>query len=459
MRTHIPRRLVVGGVVLGVVSSLLATPLAVASTSPVDGVWRTDGYGTVVAIADGVARQFHTTSVSCLPGPVANQVGPVGRGGTVQFADERRTYTVRARHGHGVLHLDGSVGDVRLRKLPRLPDACTQPPPAGPQATFDVFWTTYAENYPLFAAKGIDWNAVRDRYRPRVRPDTTNDELFDILVEMIQPLGDAHTGVEFDDRRFVGHRPGTTFPTEELEAKVRPFIERRNLGGRELTSYANGLIQYADLPGRIGYLRILTFFAYGDMTWPGEVRAMDAALDAILTRQRTQSMRGLIIDLRINGGGSDALGVRLASRLTNRPYLAYFKHARNDADDPDRFTRPQPIVVTPSDKTRYTGPLVILTGGSQISAGETFTQAMIDRSPRPTRVGENTQGVFSDVLERSLPNGFNFIVPNEEFRTRTGRTFDGTGIPPHIRTPVFTDSEFATNRDSAFDTALTLLTP
>lgn len=453
------RRLLLGGVAIGLAGSLVAAPLAAASTSPVDGVWRTDGYGTIVAIADGVATQYETTSISCLPGTVARQVGPVGSDGTVRFANGPRSYAVRARNGHGVMHQDGTVGDLRLRRLSQLPEACTRPAPTGPLAAFDIFWTTYAENYPFFAAKGIDWKAVRDQYRPRVRPTTSDDELFDILVEMIEPLGDAHTGVEAGDRRFVGHRPGTTFPTEELEARIRPFIERRDLHGRGLTTYANGLIQYADLPDRIGYLRLLTFIAYGDMTsWAGEVKAMDDALNAILTKHRTKTLRGLIIDLRINGGGSDALGIRLASRLTNRPYLAYFKRARNDVADPTRFTRPQPIVVTPSDSPRYTGPLVILTGGSQISAGETFTQAMIGRAPRPTRIGENTQGVFSDVLDRSLPNGFGFIVPNEEFRTRTWQSFDGTGIPPHVRTPVFTDEEFAADRDSAFDKAVTLLT-
>ncbi|WP_277994563.1 hypothetical protein [Streptomyces sp. A10(2020)] len=29
-------------------------------------------------------------------------------------------------------------------------------------------------------------------------------------------------------------------------------------------------------------------------------------------------------------------------------------------------------------------------------------------------------------------------LPNEEFLTRSGRTFDGTGIPPHLTEPVFT---------------------
>jgi C-terminal processing protease CtpA/Prc len=99
----------------------------------------------------------------------------------------------------------------------------------------------------------------------------------------------------------------------------------------------------------------------------------------------------------------------------------------------------------------------MLTGGSQLSAGETFTQAMMNRVPRPVRIGENTQGVFSDTLQRTLPNGWEFILPNEEFRTRDWKTFDGPGIPPDIQTPVFTPAELNGHRDSAFSTALKLL--
>lgn len=109
-----------------------------------------------------------------------------------------------------------------------------------------------------------------------------------------------------------------------------------------------------------------------------------------------------------------------------------------------------------SPKHPYTGPVAILTGGSDVSAGETFVQALLNR-PRTVRIGQNTQGVFSDILERHLPNGWLFGLPDEEFLTRTGRTFDGTGIPPRIRTPVFTAAEVRHDRDSAFDTAMMLL--
>ena len=101
--------------------------------------------------------------------------------------------------------------------------------------------------------------------------------------------------------------------------------------------------------------------------------------------------------------------------------------------------------------------MAILTGGSQLSAGETFTMAMMNRTPRPIRIGENTQGVFSDTMDRTLPNGWTFFLPNEVYRTAAGTSYDGAGIPPDIRRPVFTPAELNGGRDSAFSTAVEYL--
>lgn len=81
----------------------------------------------------------------------------------------------------------------------------------------------------------------------------------------------------------------------------------------------------------------------------------------------------------------------------------------------------------------------------------------MDRSGRTVRIGQPTQGVFSDVMARKLPGGMSAWLPNEEFLTRSGRTFDGTGIPPHFTEPVFTKEEFDEKRDSAFDRAVNVL--
>lgn len=277
---------------------------------------------------------------------------------------------------------------------------------------------------------------------------------------MVKPLYDAHVAVQDGDRVFAQVRPGTVPPGEKLDTKVKKFIVAHDLkDARNLQDFANGRITYADLPGGQGYLRISGFGGYaGDgAPYAAQLAELDRALDTVLGQERTQRLKGLIIDLRINGGGSDALGIHIAERLTDTPYVAYSKRARNNPADPTRHTRPQPAYVKPVQGPRYTGPVAVLTGGSTVSAGESFTQALMERPGKTVRIGQPTQGVFSDVMLRKLPNGMSAWLPNEEFLTRSGRTFDGTGIAPHLTEPVFTEEEFGKKKDSAFERALNVL--
>ncbi|MEU1938497.1 S41 family peptidase [Streptomyces coeruleorubidus] len=451
-----------------VTATVLTLALAAAAAAPAvatpgkpstDGLWRMDGYGTVLSLDGDTFQEFQTTSVSCLKGDTARRTGPdtyTTAYGTV--------LTVRPGPGknRASLGADSSVGHRALRRIHALPADCTRPTPEDPRTAFDVFWHSFAENYPFFAAKGIDWQATRDRYRPKVDQDTTREELFAVFSDMVRPLYDAHVAVRDGDRVFAQVRPGSELPTQELDTKVKKFIGERDLKGAPYRQdFANGRITYADLPGGAdqGYLRISGFGGYtpGDASYAAHLAELDKALDTMLTKDRAQRLKGLIIDLRINGGGSDALGIHIAERLTDQPYVAYAKRARNHPTDPGRHTRPEAIRVVPADEPRYTGPIAILTGGSTVSAGETFTQALINRPGGTVRIGQPTQGVFSDVMERNLPNGMTAILPNEEFLNRSGHTYDGTGIPPHLTEPVFTKEEFAEKRDSAFDRAVSVL--
>ncbi|GHG66780.1 S41 family peptidase [Streptomyces griseocarneus] len=446
-------------------TTLAGTPAATAHsprpapTGPaaaLEGTWRMDGYGTLVSVEDGGRRlrTYETTAAGCLPGVTDARRSRAGE----PFRQEgESTITVtadgpsRARLAHAE-----SVGHRGLRRAGALPAACREGQPAkNPRAVFDTFWQTYAENYPFFAVKGVDWKAVRDRYRPRVTGRTTDAELFGILRKMIEPLHDGHTsivtGYGKDDPRYAGHREDTTLPdgktVERLDAAVAAAV------GVPLRTWGRGAVSYADLPDGTGYLRVTRFTRYTQAgTYEEDSAELDRALDAIFTPERTKALRGVILDLRFNGGGSDRLGLRIAERLTDRPYTAYAKHARNDATDPRKFTAPEPVGVAPHrGGPVYTGPLAVLAGRLTISAGETTTQALMGRTPAPVRIGENTQGSFSDVLERRLPNGWTFGLPNEEYLSAAdGRTtYDGAGIAPHVRTAVFTEEELAAGRDSA----------
>ncbi|MGV9901560.1 S41 family peptidase [Streptomyces sp. NPDC003388] len=425
----------------------------------VDGVWRSDGYGTVLSIHEGRLREYQVTSVSCLPGGGLRRTGRGGDGAVVYTGADATVYRIRPRRlGHSAtLHVDGSVGDRELRRLAALPGKCAQAAPVGARAVFDTFWQTFQENYPFFAAKGIDWQAVGNRYRPKVRDGMTDAELFALLRSMVLPLGDAHVFLDaYGTGFFAQGRPGTTVPSPELDQRAQRYIEQRDLGGTRLRSFAGGRIGYARLPDGTGYLRISGFGGY-DEAGPTYARN-SAVLDETLSEVIEPGLKHLILDLRINGGGSDALALQVAERLTDVPYLAYAKQVRNTPDDPAKFTRPQPVRVRPAPgRFRYTGPLAVLTGGETYSAGETLTQALMQRPARTVRVGQNTQGVFSDILTRVLPNGWAFGLPNEEYLTPSGTTFDGPGIPPDIRAGDFVEDIGRAAPDSAFAQALAAL--
>lgn len=442
-------------IALTLAAGIAAPASSAAGAGPtVDGLWRMDGYGTVLALDHATYQEYQTTSVSCLKGDTARRTGP----GTYTVGGDVLTVRLGRDGDHAILGAAGAVGHRKLVRISALPAACTRPTPKDPLPTFDVFWQSYEENYPFFAAKGIDWHAVRDEYRPQVHKNTTRAELFDFFSRMVRPLYDAHVAVQDGHRVFAEGRPGTEVPTEELDAKVKKFIVARDLANAPyLRDFANGRITYADLAGsgRIGYLRISGFVGYlpdEKASYAAQLAELDRALNTILTPERSRHLHGLIIDLRINGGG-----IHVAQRLTDTPYIAYAKRARNDPTNPNRHTHPEPIPVLPAKAPHYTGPVAVLTGGSTVSAGETFTQALLDRPTRTIRIGQPTQGVFSDVLERELPNGMTAWLPNEEYLTDSGRTFDGTGVPPEVRVPVFTKEEFDKRQDSAFDRAMNLL--
>ncbi|WP_308314269.1 hypothetical protein [Streptomyces sp. GbtcB7] len=150
---------------------LAVGPVAAAhhAADRIEGVWRLDGYGTVLSIEDGRLQEYQATAVSCLRGDTARRTGQGGSGSVSYTGDDATVYRIRPAAGGvgAILHFDGSVGDRRLLRLPALPASCAEAAPTGAPATFDVFWQTFEENYPFFAAKKIDWWAVRDRYRPR----------------------------------------------------------------------------------------------------------------------------------------------------------------------------------------------------------------------------------------------------------------------------------------------------
>lgn len=425
-----------------------------------DGAWGSVGYGFYFSIAGSKLEAYEVTAISCLSSFTATRSGEASEKEGVVFTmvDEPETFVLRAEASpeRRRLHFNGTASDIVIHKLRSPPQVCETTLPDTPQTNFDVFAQTWAEQYGFFDLKNADWSEIVASHRSRVTDGTTPEELFRILKDMIEPFEDAHTSIRAESigERWSGARRSPTWLERADRPRAYQIVEERYLR-TPLRSWCNGQVEYGRLDGGVGYLRIRSFSRYGQSPgFESGLDALESALDEIFADASTWP--GLVIDVRINGGGADPYGLAIASRLATRDYLAYSKQARADPEDPTRWTESQPSWVRPSDQPGFPGPVVELIGIHSVSAAETFTQALLGREPKVTRVGENTQGVFSDVLGRRLPNGWRFVLPNERFLT-DGKSYDGPGIPPDVEIPVFSRTDLERGRDGALEKALDLL--
>ena len=476
---NLKRKAQFGAVTFATVASFLCPTFARGQTQPttqsLDGLWLTDGYGELIDFQGDKLRTYQTTTLSCIASENATRKPNTGAANEMVFANDDDTFRILPGTSADTrwFHEDGSVSNILLRRTGPPPKPCSQPLADTPVTNYQVFWETFAEQYPFFALRHMDWLAVDKKLRPQVTLDTKPDELFRILSEMIDPLHDAHTFINAKSiqKRFHGFRPAADPMQKKNAARITEIIETKYVGGG-LRDFCNKQLQFGLLRssqdatlsdsqrnGRtevIGYLRIHSFSQYSnDREFVKQLDALEAALDEVF--KDSSKWIGLVIDVRINGGGSDVFGISIASRLATHEYLAYSKVARNDIHDPGHRTPPQPVMVHVSQRPGFRGPVVLLTSADSVSAAETFTMALLGRDPHVVRVGANTQGVFSDVLGRKLPNGWTFGLPNEIYLTKDGNAFDGTGVAPDIEVPIFPTEDLANGRDSALEKALELL--
>ncbi|MEM0964284.1 MAG: S41 family peptidase, partial [Bacteroidota bacterium] len=188
--------------------------------------------------------------------------------------------------------------------------------------------------------------------------------------------------------------------------------------------------------GRIGYLQIsgMGGDVLGDGLSPdARLGAVQEVMDRALTDLADTD--ALLLDVALNQGGSDAVGLAIAGHFANAPSPGLTKRAHG-ADT----VEPQVVRVLPTAGVRYLKPVTLLTTDVTLSAAETFTIQM-RALPTVTHVGEATRGALSDVLVKSLPNGWSLQLSNEVYRDRDGTLWESRGVSPDTSIAVFTTGD------------------
>jgi hypothetical protein len=437
--------------------ALLLAAQAASGQRSIAGLWATDGYGQIFELTADSLKTFEVTRVSCIASDAFAAVpAPPNALAAYSVAGTPLVMTILADGADAArVSLGFAASDIVFHRIARKPAICDTPTPNTPRSNFDVFAATFAEHYPFFAERKVDWTAVVDSNRAKITDATTPLELFTVFAGMIAPMRDAHTGIGAPaiGRSFRPVRQTASFVPAAQRPAAYALVDPYFAG--PLRKFCEGQLEFNMLGTDIGYLRIRTFSRYSKIgSFATDTAALGAALDTIFAG--ATSWKGMVIDVRLNTGGADPFGLLIAGRLTPTTYTAYVKQARNDPSDATKWTPPQPSLVRATSRPGFRGPVVELIGVQTVSAAETFTQALLGRPVKVTRVGENTQGVFSDVLDRRLPNGWTVVLPNERFVTE-GKSYDIVGIAPDVFVESLSPAARATAKDAALEKAIELL--
>lgn len=303
-----------------------------------------------------------------------------------------------------------------------------------PRDNFEALWRIIDENYCFFDYKEIDWDEVYDRYTVQVKDTMDQYELFDLLADMLTELKDGHTNLysSFDMSRYW----------DWYEAYPRNFdseVQQNYLG----TDYRiAGGMKYTILPNdSIGYIYYESFSS----------GIGDGNLNQIFLYFR--NCKGLILDVRENGGGSLDYSDRIASRfLEEKSLVGYMQHKTGKGHN--AFSEPYPLYLSPSEYIRWLRPVVVLTNRHCYSAANDFVQKM-RMMPYVIVAGDKTGGGSGFPFMSELPNGWTIRFSSSPMLDVDKRHTE-FGIDPDVKVHL-TSEDVERGKDTLIETAVRLI--
>jgi carboxyl-terminal processing protease len=384
-----------------------------------------------------------------------------------------------------------------------------------------LLWSQARYNFVNFDGLSKDWNQLYVDFIPQVQSTKTTAEYYSVLIKFYAQLKDGHTNVYVPDSladEFYSRPPfrtewieGRVFITKVMsdslmrtgiipgleilkiddqpvvayaEQNVKPYESSSTPQDLEIREFTYGLLSgpknkpisfqlkdrggkiinrviprtgYHDIKGtkdleyktinKIGYLTINSF----------EDKRIVKEFDSLYTAAIAQT-KGLIIDIRYNGGGSGDIAFNIISRLTDRPFQTSSSKTLKFVSKPRAVPSWEdngPGSWNPNGKIFYDKPVIVLIGPRTFSAAEDFTVSF-DAMKRGKLLGSATGGSTGQPVIFELPGGGSARVCGKHDSYPDGKEFVGIGILPDV---VLTNTvkDLMAGKDAVKDKALDML--
>jgi carboxyl-terminal processing protease len=399
------------------------------------GVWRASGYGYLTKITDSDVKLLSETS-ACV--------------WEENDRDASSGFLIKFDKSGQMAHITEHrlVPPFVVQRIERLPESYQPGRKWTPQQRYVLFESNMTEYYAFFKERSFDWPEKVIQVRPTVVDTMTETELFDAMQKTLLGLEDAHTQlaarIDGELHRTNLGQPKSmrllmeAFANQDEFAEFEPFLQSKvavigeQIAKTVLMGNPNQTCEslvWGKTINNVGYLFIPSMSGFADTDdLEVELEALHDGLDQILNE--LADTRALIVDITTNGGGSDIYSVAIASHFADQRRLAFTKGPSNEREI-EHSIYIQPYKNADGQVRTYAKPVYLATNDFTVSAAEIFVLCMKD-FPHVTTIGQTTRGSLSDILAKTLPNGWQFGLSNEIYRDSQGVCFEATGIPPEV---------------------------
>lgn len=305
-----------------------------------------------------------------------------------------------------------------------------------PMGNYDALWSIIDERYCFFEQArqqhGLDWDDVYHKYKPQVQAAESNAELFDIYGNMLRELKDGHVNLTSDY--------GTTYYWDWSLNHPLNFSDslQRNYLGNDFR-LTNG-IKYTTLPSNIGYIYV------------GSFESSISSDNVGLMLLRLAESKGIIIDIRNNGGGMLTSAEELAAHfVSGKTHCGYIQHKTGKGHND--FSSPEKLYIEPNGVI-WKKPVVVLTNRAVYSSANHFVM-LVKPLPQVVVIGDKTGGGSGLPLNSTLPNGWTVRFSACPILDIEGKHTE-FGIAPHEEVHI-TSADWNSGRDTIIERAIELI--
>lgn len=307
---------------------------------------------------------------------------------------------------------------------------------------YERFWHDFDLRYAGFSYSNVDWDSIYTAQTNHISDSTSDTELFQLLVNSIEPLKDGHIELKarIDNKDYFY----SYYPILQ-HSKPYNYITWACIKNHYLSDivYINNYMAYGKIKGEnIGYI-IITSFAQSEEDY--------LHIDDFL--QTFADSDGIIIDIRENGGGNELHAQTIAGRFTQIPITYRYQKGRSGANRTS-LSEYYKMTLSPSGKY-FAGKVAFLTNRTTYSAAEDFA-LMLKALPTTTQIGDTTWGGASTGPKTEmLENGWSYSLPERiSYDLNYEPIFKG--IAPDI-TMHISKSDSIAERDRIIETAVEYL--